>query len=299
MDGENADRVYQPIRASRSEYVELNGLRYHVRSWGEREAPKLFLLHGWMDVAASFQFLVDALPAAWCFIAPDWRGFGLTQWAGPAYYFPDYFADLDALLDRYEPHAPANLIGHSMGGNIAGLYAGARPARIRRLAILEGFGLKPTAPEKSPERIAKWLDQLKAPPAFRPYGGFDELAARLQSNNPRLSEAKAQFLARHWGRLTPNGQVELASDPRHKLINPVLYRLEEARACWRRIGAPVLWVRGADSNVIAHQTSGEQDYAERMACFAQLREVVIPECGHMMHHDQPEQLATLIEAFCA
>src|SRR5438552_12136411 len=69
------------MKPSQSEFVQIRGLRYHCRCWGEALAPKLFMLHGWMDVSASFQFLVDALRGNWRVIAPDWRGFGLSEWA--------------------------------------------------------------------------------------------------------------------------------------------------------------------------------------------------------------------------
>ena len=76
--------------------VDVRGLRYHCRCWGDAQAPKLFLLHGWMDVSASFQFLVDALRGDWQVIAPDWRGYGLSHWGGAdGYWFPDYMGDLD------------------------------------------------------------------------------------------------------------------------------------------------------------------------------------------------------------
>ena len=89
-----------------SAFQMVRNLRYHVRCWGKAGAPKLFFLHGWMDMSASFQFLVDALRGDWHVIAPDWRGFGLTEWARDGYWFPDYYADLDALLQFYQPDAP-------------------------------------------------------------------------------------------------------------------------------------------------------------------------------------------------
>uniref|UniRef100_UPI002362DFF1 alpha/beta fold hydrolase n=3 Tax=Pseudomonadota TaxID=1224 RepID=UPI002362DFF1 len=80
--------------------------------------PPLVLLHGWMDVGASFQFVVDALAGDREVIALDWRGFGLSEASGAGcYWFPDYLADLDALLDAVSPSAPVDLLGHSMGGN--------------------------------------------------------------------------------------------------------------------------------------------------------------------------------------
>jgi pimeloyl-ACP methyl ester carboxylesterase len=117
------------MKRAQSHFHDVRGLRYHVRRWGDPGRPKLVLLHGWMDVSASFQFLVDSFQNEWHVIAPDLRGFGLTEWAPAGYWFPDYYADLEALLDIYQPDAPVNLAGHSMGGNIACAYAGIRPWR--------------------------------------------------------------------------------------------------------------------------------------------------------------------------
>ena len=64
------------MKPSQSHILQIRGLRYHMRTWGDPRDPKLVLLHGWMDVSASFQFLVDALRRDWYVIAPDWRGFG-------------------------------------------------------------------------------------------------------------------------------------------------------------------------------------------------------------------------------
>ena len=108
----------------------------------------MWLLHGWMDVSASFQFLVDALERDWYVIAPDWRGFGLSEWAAGGYWFLDYLGDLDVLLRLLAQDRSVNLVGHSMGGNVANLYAGVRPERVRKLALLEGFGLPRTTPDR-------------------------------------------------------------------------------------------------------------------------------------------------------
>ncbi len=109
------------MKPSTSHFLPVRGLRYHVRTWGRPEAPLLVVLHGWMDVSASFQFLVDALQGDWHVVAPDWRGFGLTDWAADGYWFADYLADLDVLLDHWSPGRPATVLGHSMGGNVLGL----------------------------------------------------------------------------------------------------------------------------------------------------------------------------------
>ena len=85
--------MYQVKRPSRSLFVPVRDHQYHVRCWGEPspgQAP-LVLVHGWMDVAASFQFAVDALSDDFMqgrfVIAPDWRGYGLTEggWSATAW----------------------------------------------------------------------------------------------------------------------------------------------------------------------------------------------------------------------
>jgi len=168
---------------------------------------------------------------------------------------------------------------------------------VASLVNLEGLGLTGTRAEKAPERYARWLAELREKPAFRDYENFEALAERLRGNNSRLSVEKASFLAPHWGRSKPDGRVELASDPAHKLVNPVLYRLEEAEACWRKVAAPVLWVVGAESKAPEMLKLSSADLAARKACFRKLTERVIAGAGHMVHHDQPERLAAVIEEF--
>jgi len=286
------------MKKSESLYFDVRGLRYHVRHWSGDDARRIVLLHGWMDVSASFQFLVDALRADWDVYAPDWRGYGLTDWGkSDCYWFPDYVADLDLLLERVQAETPVNLVGHSLGGNVAALYAGVRPARIRRLVNLEGFGMAGTQPDQAPKRYGRWLDELHENSGFRPYPDFGALADRLQKNNPRLARDRAEFLAWHWGRETPDGRVLLRGDPAHKIINPVLYRYEETRACWSQVTAPVLWVDAAESETLKHVGLTAAQYAERRAVFRDLKYVTVQNAGHMLHHDQPEQVASLIEEF--
>ena len=285
------------MKPSRSEFHTFRGLRHHVRIWGDAAAPRMFLLHGWMDVSASFQFLVDSFSRDWHVIAPDWRGFGLSDWVREGYWFPDYYADLEALADHYQPGEPVRLVGHSMGGVIASIYAGIRLDRVARLVSMEGLGLARHAPDQAPVRYAQWLDQLKDPPAFKPYRSFDEVAARLRKTNARLSEEHAAFLARHWAKQLPGGEVVLHSDPRHKTFNPYLFRIDEAIACWRRVSAPVLLVSGQQSNIPARMKDTPDQLAERKGAFRDRREVELDDCGHMMHHDQPQRLARIIEDF--
>ena len=292
---------------SRSQFVVLRGMRHHVLTWGDASAPKMFVLHGWMDVGASFQFLVDALTRNWFVIAPDLRGFGRSQWQPQGYWFYDYIADLEALIDYYAADEAVDLLGHSLGGNIVMQYAGVRPARVRRVVSLEGFGIPAESADNAPTKIAKWLDALLTTPEFRPYPNLAAVADRLQQNNSRLKRHQAEFLAAHWAEASPDG-ARLVSDPRHKLPFPIVYRMEEIVAIWRNVRAPTLWVAAADTTILRWLAGGmERDTSgdpfaivrRRLAHIRDARLEIVADAGHMLHHDQPESVARLIEPFFA
>jgi pimeloyl-ACP methyl ester carboxylesterase len=294
------------MKPYRSLTVAVRGLDYHVRTWGDAGAPKVFMLHGWMDVGASFQFLVDALQDEWQVVAPDWRGFGLSAWTSEGYWFADYLADLDALLDHFTPGEPARLVGHSLGGNVAMLYCGIRPQRVTRVVSLEGFGVPAETSDAAPDKLAAWLDALKDPPRFRSYADLGAVASKLQKNNPRLARDKAEFLAGHWARTQADGSARLNSDPRHKLPFPTVYRMEEVVAIWKRITAPVLWVAATESFIpkwLGAHPEGEAATDSLASIRARLEQVPrgrlvsVDQAGHMLHLDRPDAVAAEIEPF--
>jgi len=282
---------------SRCEQLDVRGLRYNVRHWGNPAAPRVFFLHGWMDASATFQFVVDALEREWHVIAPDWRGYGATEWLGKPYWFPDYYADLDAVLAHYSPHGPARLVGHSMGANIASIYAAARPERVSQVAMLDFLGLPASHADEAPGQLRKWLDALIDTPSMRAYPDADAFARRLLQVNPRLTPARAASLAGHIVHRRDDGQIGMAADPWHKVRSPLPYRIDEAMACWRAIEAPVLMLI-ADRGYV-HERFGDQpdELQRRLDCFATARVVPIGDAGHNVQHDQPEQVAAALEAF--
>ncbi|WP_258865215.1 alpha/beta fold hydrolase [Chromobacterium violaceum] len=200
---------------SSSQYLTLNRRRHHLRRWGPEHAPLLILLHGWMDSSATFQFMVDALSSEWQVVAPDWRGFGDSQWNDGSYYFPDYLADLDDLLRQLSPGRPVNLLGHSMGAMIAGIYAGVCPQRIEKLVLAEGFGLNPTRPSEAPGRYGRWLRETSQSIGFEPMASLEQAANKLVARNPMLTPERARWLAAELTRPVDGGFVYRA-DPATK-----------------------------------------------------------------------------------
>ena len=260
----------------------------------------MFLLHGWMDCSASFQFLVDALKGEWDIIAPDLRGMGLSQWQNDTYWFSDFIPDLDRIFDLYSQDQPAVLVGHSMGASISSLFAGMRPERVAQLVFLEGYGIPPQNPELRASHFEDWLEAKKN--GMRPNRGYadkTEFAQRLMDANPRLSQERAEFLAIHFTCKDAAGRVIAAVDPWHRQMFSVLTNIEDMKRIWRRVTAPLLWVVAADSATYARFATRRDEYLERLNSFRDVREVVVAHAGHNLHHDQPHKIAALIEQFIA
>lgn len=291
---ESPESGYQPRISARQEDVRVRGLRHRVHVWGDPAAPPIIMLHGWADTGVSFQFLADELAGRWRIVAPDWRGFGGSEWNQAGYWIPDYLADLECFLDVYGDGGPARIVGHSMGGNIAWMYAGVRPARVDRVASLDAFGLPDSDPGEAPGRLARWLDQWRGAPGYSDYDDLDAVAGRVSERAPRLAPDRARFIAADWVRQGADGRFALRHDPAHKRVNPVLYRRAEIEQCWRQIRARCLLVVGRESPF--HERYLREARARCRECIQGLEEAAV-DAGHMVHWEQPGEVAAALQAF--
>lgn len=288
---------YQVRRAATLATLTVRGLRFQLYRWDGADPRPVLLVHGWGDSGATFQFIADQLPPERTLIAYDARGFGRTEWPQDGYWFPDYLADLEAIIDHLSPQQPLDLLGHSMGGNVVMLYAGVRPQRVRRVMNVEGFGLRRTTPAEAPERYREWLDEVKHGNGYAVYQSFEQLLMVLARRNPRTCAEHLEFIARAWAEQGADGQVRLRADPRHKNTNPVLYQREQAEACWQQIIAPALLVIG-DQSQLAKQMASELDATELGRRYTTM-ELETVTGGHMLHHEQPAAMAALMTRFFA
>jgi pimeloyl-ACP methyl ester carboxylesterase len=288
--------IYRPARPGHHRTISIRGLDHHLMTWGPDSDDPVIVLHGYADCAASFQFVADEVAPRLPLVAVDWRGFGGSARNSGGYWFPDYYADLEQLIDRLCPRGPTRLVGHSMGANVAMIYAGVRPSRVRALVNLEGFGLPRTESAQAPARLEKWLDQLREPAEFADYADAAELAARISKRNPRITPERAAWVAECWSATLPGGGVRLLADPAHRLVNPYLYRREEVEACWRRIEARVLLVVGSQSDLLT-RIDVEGGIEAFRPLIRDLRIETVAGAGHMLHHEEPRTVARLIETF--
>jgi pimeloyl-ACP methyl ester carboxylesterase len=148
---------------------------------------------------------------------------------------------------------------------------------------------------------------------LKPYDDATGVAGRLMKTNKRISEDKALWLAEYWAAEihflknedTPEEEIasqwEIQGDPAHKIINANLYQADEAIALYKLITAPLLAVEASD-NELDKWHGGKftlAEYHERLGHVPNCQIAKVEEAGHMMHHDQPEVLAGMIEGFLA
>jgi len=225
-------------------------------------------------------------------LACDLRGHGDSDWigAGGYYHFLDYVADLDDVI-RQRARTRVVLVGHSMGGSIAGYYAGVRPERLAGLVLLEGLGPPDQAITDGPSRTAHWIDSWRTGrDKQRVMPDLDDAVRRLRRNDDLLDPALARRLAEAGTRSVEGGLV-WKHDPLHTTMGPYAYRLETARRYWERVTCPVLCVDGARSRM----NLSEPERASRRASFANVRHIVLAEAGHTLQRHQPAALAAAIQ----
>ena len=160
-----------------------------------------------------------------------------------------------------------------------------------------------TKPENAAKRYVQWMNELKKMNKgeldLKAYDSADGVARRLMKTNKRVSEDKAQWLARHWAAENANGKWDILGDAAHKVVNANLYQVDEALGLYKQITAPTLAVEAAD-NEMDKWWGGKYslaEYHERLKSVPNCRIETVADAGHMMHHDQPEVLARMIEEF--
>jgi pimeloyl-ACP methyl ester carboxylesterase len=289
------------MSAPRHRSTDAQGLAIHCLEWGERAHEPIILIHGFLDMAHSWQAFVERLepllPQRPWIVAPDCRGHGDSGWvgAGGYYHFPDYVFDLDCVI-RALGVSRCALVGHSMGGTISWLYSGAFPERVTRLVLIEGIGPPGMDFSEAPLRMNSWIGEVqqRGRNHFRQYTSVEAGARQLRQTNPRLSEAAALELARRGMRQHDSGKWVWKFDPLHRTSAPQPFYTAQALEFFRRIQCPVLIVEGAQS-----QQRRRADKQQRHDAIARREYAVIEDAGHMVHQDNPQALARAVSAFFA
>lgn len=289
------EEAYRPLKPATALRRNVRGVEYFVRSWGPASARPLVMLHGTRDSSVTFQFLVDALGQERRILAPDWRGHGQSPFPTHA-WFHDYLADLDALLNWLLPDQAVDLLGHSLGGNVASVYAGLRPGRVRHMVSLDAFGINPLTEEEFPDLLLGWIQSDRAVAAGPRYASIEQMAQKLCASNRRLHADQAAFLAANLSRALPDGGYGWQFDVVRRRSMPTFHTLGEWVACWQRITARTLWVAASDAMPKTVRANPES-FAFVTKHISPDALVFLPDTGHNLHHDAPLALAAIVEGF--
>ncbi|MCU0673133.1 MAG: alpha/beta hydrolase [Myxococcota bacterium] len=287
-----------------------NDLAHHVVEWrprqthatmvpGVRSQPQTVLLaHGFLDLAWSWRPLAERLASrGFRCVAWDWRGHGETDHvgAGGYYHFPDYVLDLEELFPQLvsDPDERVHLVGHSMGGTVATMFAGLRASKLRTLTLVEGIGPPPYPLERTPEKFEAWLDgmaKLRSKDE-RAMPSLDAVLDRMRVQSRKLDDALGRFLAEKSTRALDDGSYAWRFDRRHRTTAPMPFRTEIFAAFLERITVPTLYVAGEKGFRLPDEDA-------RLALVkAPWTKHVIGGAGHMLHREEPDALAEAWLAF--
>ena len=191
-------------KPSRSRFIEVRGAG-SICARGEEERAAAVVAVDGMDVSA-FQFLVDAFFRRMAWVAPDWRGFGKSGHAGEMPTVPDHLADLDRYRRyRCRPRRRCDC-WHSMGGNVACMYAGVCPARVSSVVPLTASSL--TASPPAPGRFESGSRSWRTGKSFRRYSNLEEFSSCACKETTRPIEGGRRFFWRSiFGEVMTDGTV--------------------------------------------------------------------------------------------
>jgi pimeloyl-ACP methyl ester carboxylesterase len=265
----------------------------HLES-GPADAPVIIGLHGFLDTAASFVPLMEALSDRWRWVVPDQRGHGESDRIGDGgyYHFPDYALDLDGLY-RHLGIETAILVGHSMGSAIACYFGGGWPERVRGMALLDGIGPPFDTPIASgPGRLRGWVQDVRRRDGHeaRPVPNVAHAAASIGKMSTRASEDHLLSLAEA-ATIERDGEVYWRFDPLHRTSGPIPFVAARFLPFLSAITSPVHLIWAEETGMHA------ADEAERITALGDVTSETIPDTGHNLHHERPDAVATALRAF--
>ena len=276
--------------SAQSRFISANGLKLHYLDFGNPSKPPLVCIHGLSGNAHNFDGLAPQLMNDHHVMSIDVRGRGDSQWGPPGEYtLPIYVSDLAQMLDALDLDR-VTLIGTSMGGIISMIFAGGYPQRVERL-VLNDIG-----PEVDPAGLKRITDYFTEAPT-----GFKDLAAvaaYYRANYPFLATTPEPELIEfvRWAvKPAGDGRLTWKIDPAVRNIprTGAAARPMDLWVAYARIAARTLIIRGAESDILAHDT------AERMCrVLPGAKLVEIPGVGHAPTLAEPAAI-TAIQDFLA
>ncbi|WP_312842487.1 alpha/beta fold hydrolase [Stutzerimonas nitrititolerans] len=219
--------------------LRLPHLEVAAHLYGPEDGRPVIALHGWLDNAASFSRLAPLLNGV-RIVALDLPGHGLSDHRPPGagYNIWDYAHDILQTAEQFGWQR-FSLLGHSLGGIVSVLLAGAMPERIERLALIDGVIPYTGEAESAPRKLGEALRALLAVDRKRKpvYASFDQAVAARMKGVGAVSREAAERLAQR-GLMPVPGGYTWRTDPRLMLPSPLRLTLAHAQAFAQRVECP-------------------------------------------------------------
>ncbi|XP_040001404.1 serine hydrolase-like protein isoform X2 [Xiphias gladius] len=272
--------------------------------WGPDHGRPVLCVHGWADNCGTFNTLIPLLPKECRYVAVDLAGHGRSSHRPPGvfYSFPLYVMDVRRVVDALQ-WSKFSIIGHSMGGNVAGLFSALYPEMVDAVVLLDSYGFLPTDPKEISKVMRRGMDELlqleknTEERKTRVYT-YEKAVERLSAGNPTLSEQSVRILLER-GLVQVEGGVVFSRDFRINLKNIVRISLEQSLEMQSRIQASVLVVlaEGGFEKIFAEQDQKKFTSALLQAYRDRNHTVVTVPGDHHIHLNRPEVVGPLVSDF--
>ncbi|XP_053114480.1 serine hydrolase-like protein 2 isoform X2 [Hemicordylus capensis] len=301
-----------------------------AKAWGPPQGRPVLCLHGWLDNANTFNRLIPLLPKDCFYMALDFGGHGLSSHrpAGFPYSFFDYVGDVYRVATALKWRR-FMLMGHSLGGSVAGMFSCIFPDLVEKLILVESYGFYPApkgnergpglSRQKKPRSLYTRRDartsleecdelltskrelfegllnfeanQLQPPKVRSPEAALQ----RLLEANPHLREESGKILLKRGATEVPGGLV-YNRDMRALLHNHSFVTLDQSLNFLKKIQADVLMIT-AQNGIFTTQhfiKPLQEAYKNFLKERFQLSEVA---GNHFVHLNEPEVVAGIISLF--
>jgi len=260
---------------------------FHHQKFGNPEGKKLVFLHGLMGSGGNWRSVAKSFQDEFEILTYDQRGHGRSPHFN-SYETEDYCADLFSFLEELA-WEKIHLVGHSMGGRNAFVFAHLHPERVEKLVIED---ISPAPNAESADRIRRMINLVPTP-----FGSRNEAKDFFQNKFPKalLGNPQAQNLADYFYTNMAAQKDGTTSWRFH--MDGILETMAAGRqlARWNEVESlsmPTLWMRGSRSEDLPLE-----DYQKVLSLNSHIEGVEIDPSGHWIHFDQPEKFVQALKSF--
>lgn len=251
------------------------------------DKPKILCLHGWLDNAASFQALMQAMPDT-PMLAVDWPGHGKSQWRSGPYHFVDWVEDVYQIIEQHFDE-PVTVIGHSMGGMVASAFCAAFGEKVRQLILIESAGVLSMEESQAKAQLRKGIlsrqKTIREEPVITPEQAISAREAVSDFSRDLLTPIVMRNLEPF------ESGMRWRTDRRLRYVSPWRFSHTQALELLKDIEMPTCAIQGEKGYEMVEQ--GLQHFGD---CYRQLTRYKVPG-GHHPHIESAFECAQILSQY--